>query len=1222
MLARRTRRPGLERLEERLTPAFNLLISGTAEFTDNVARPAPGQYVAAGPGAILQLFDVVTDLRAGLPVRISTGAAGNEPGHITWQAFQTLGDLDINGLTNGSLTLEAAGDVLLLSRVFDSDVSSSVVNALNLTVRAAGDIRVAADLQVGAGELELAADVVGFAGHDGVGTLTVAGGVTLAAEAVTVRGADLQIDGRANAADTLTVLSSVPSRPMNVGGPEGAVAGVNLSDAELSRLAASRFAIGNNQVGDIVFTTAAFPGFAPVFVEQLASGDGRILFASDGVAPGLTAGGQVTVFAGKRGVAATRAGDGAADVATRNLTFSTVGSIGSAANRLRLAPSTSVRIASLPAAGVFLGGLGDVTLDGVFVTTGAVVDVTAAGNLILSENVSAFGPVSLAADTRLDGSGDDGSGLLLSFSFIRVTGTDVTLRGADFRLSGEVRAASIALQPSLPSLPMTIGLSSGGFSVSDTELAQFRATESLTFGSANQTGDITIDTATLTAPVVRVEQSAAGPGKVVLVGPGPALAAPSNSTVTLAAGAGGVEARQGASVTAGTLHLVTAGSVGAVGRPLAVQVAALGESVVGGRLLLSATGNLSTAGVVMVGGSLDLYLAGDFFARPGDLPAGRANLLFRGDGFQQLDAGGAPIRSLLHSGFGTLALVNGSLDVTGSVTIAFGLFDGNGHTVSVAGDWVNNGDFAGTAVFTGAGTQRLSGAGLTFQNLFHTGSGILSVADDLSVTEDFANADGAGGVDIANRTVRVGRAWSWGNTGKLLSAGSTVILTGDENHLVGNTTFFHLTRDTPGTLTFAAGSTQTIAGTLTLNGAFGQPLFLRSSEAGRQWRLNATGPRSLSFLDVQDGRNATRTALAPLSSHDAGRNTGWVFPAEAQTWLGTSSRGWDDAANWSGGYVPNPGSSVTLGPSPFQPELSSPVTVRQLSIGEGSALSLGTFGLTVTGPFTNRGAVVLRGDEPVRLAQGNDTTGGAWVYTGTGDAVTIKDFGGVDYFDLVLQDTSATPSTFRANRALNVRGDFALLGGAYDANGFRTTVGGATRLGGGTYLAGAGVQELKGGLLVSSGAFQGSTGVVRIGGFAQQGGTVLAPSSTLFNSGDWSVTGGAFDANGGTVNFNGAGQTLIGSTTFFHLTKVAAVTDTLTFQAGSTQTVAGKLTLRGGPGRLLSLVSSVPGSRWFLSPLGTTDVRFVDVRDAEAAGAVLTATSSRDSGNNAGWRFA
>jgi hypothetical protein len=48
----------------------------------------------------------------------------------------------------------------------------------------------------------------------------------------------------------------------------------------------------------------------------------------------------------------------------------------------------------------------------------------------------------------------------------------------------------------------------------------------------------------------------------------------------------------------------------------------------------------------------------------------------------------------------------------------------------------------------------------------------------------------------------------------------------------------------------------------------------------------------------------------------------------------------------------------------------------------------------------------------------------------------------------------------------------------------------------------------------------------------------------------------------------------------------------------------------------------VPGSRWFLSPPGATDVRFVDVRDAEVAGAVLTATSSRDSGNNAGWRFA
>ena len=70
------------------------------------------------------------------------------------------------------------------------------------------------------------------------------------------------------------------------------------------------------------------------------------------------------------------------------------------------------------------------------------------------------------------------------------------------------------------------------------------------------------------------------------------------------------------------------------------------------------------------------------------------------------------------------------------------------------------------------------------------------------------------------------------------------------------------------------------------------------------------------------------------------------------------------------------------------------------------------------------------------------------------------------------------------------------------------------------------------------------------------------------------ISGGTFIPGKGTVALTGLNQTLTGNTTFFNLTKAVSRADTLTFQAGSTQTVAGTLTLRGVAGGLLKLRSA------------------------------------------------
>jgi hypothetical protein len=134
-------------------------------------------------------------------------------------------------------------------------------------------------------------------------------------------------------------------------------------------------------------------------------------------------------------------------------------------------------------------------------------------------------------------------------------------------------------------------------------------------------------------------------------------------------------------------------------------------------------------------------------------------------------------------------------------------------------------------------------------------------------------------------------------------------------------------------------------------------------------------------------------------------------------------------------------------------------------------------------------------------------------------------------------------------------------------------------------------------------------------------GEFTAPEGTAKFAGDF-VNGGSFDANEGTVQLIGIAQALGGSTTFNDLTKVAANADTLTFPTGATQTVEGTLILEGASAeKLLSLVSSSPGTQWILAGAGSRTAKWLSVQDSNNTGAAITAAESSDGGNNAGWTF-
>ena len=150
-----------------------------------------------------------------------------------------------------------------------------------------------------------------------------------------------------------------------------------------------------------------------------------------------------------------------------------------------------------------------------------------------------------------------------------------------------------------------------------------------------------------------------------------------------------------------------------------------------------------------------------------------------------------------------------------------------------------------------------------------------------NVTINSSDIVGGNQINAGSATINVGG--SWNNSDTFTAGTSTAILNGTGQALTGSTTFYNLTKtvSSADTLTFAAGSTQTVTGTVTLQGADGQLLSLRSSAAPAQWNLNlaASATKAISHVDVQDsdasGSDASLLEINPAYSVNSGNNVSW-----------------------------------------------------------------------------------------------------------------------------------------------------------------------------------------------------------------------------------------------------------------------------------------------------------------------------------------------------------
>ena len=188
-----------------------------------------------------------------------------------------------------------------------------------------------------------------------------------------------------------------------------------------------------------------------------------------------------------------------------------------------------------------------------------------------------------------------------------------------------------------------------------------------------------------------------------------------------------------------------------------------------------------------------------------------------------------------------------------------------------------------------------SGASLVNQGGYIVVSANTYVYLDGTSAADFINQ--SSGVVTLNGNMIVKGNWTNSSGSSVFQSSSgTVQLNGTNQTITGATSFPNLTKTVTAadTLTFTAGAANktTVTGILTLQGAAGQLLSLRSSSTGTQWQLDPRGTRTLGYLDVQDSNNVNASVINVfgLNCTDSGNNTNWSF-AEVASYTVTFTAG-------------------------------------------------------------------------------------------------------------------------------------------------------------------------------------------------------------------------------------------------------------------------------------------------------------------------------------------
>ncbi|MCD4780564.1 MAG: DUF11 domain-containing protein [Candidatus Omnitrophica bacterium] len=569
--------------------------------------------------------------------------------------------------------------------------------------------------------------------------------------------------------------------------------------------------------------------------------------------------------------------------------------------------------------------------------------------------------------------------------------------------------------------------------------------------------------------------------------------------------------------------------------------------------------------------------------------------------------------------------VSGYVDIGGTLSVDTG-------SVSTSGNWSNSGVFTpgtGTVYFNGtsAATQVLNSGGMgtnyNFYNIAHDGASTVQLSTHaLDINNNLLNSCGSINANGQNITV----AGSWTNAATFTHGSATVTFDGTDQNITGDTIFYNLMKTTAAsnTMTFTNADEQIIEGTLTLSGASGQLLNLRSDSTNDQWYINLRpgGAQALQYLDVQDsnafgitGGGDGVTLVAGGTSNNQGNNNNWVFGGATLTWQGDVSANWNIPGNWDLGFVPGAADTAFIPTAPLGgilPTLSASVDVTDLTLQTDAAVFLAGYDLQVTNAVQTEGTVYLFGNETLTIASMNNDSG---IFNFTGDSDGISEIfvlSSLTYYDVVINDPDATNDTFLSATDISIAGNLTITASEFDISTNTNT------------LTVAGTISVDDAILRADNGHVDANGDVEL---IHANSELRAPGNgqSFTVSGDFSHTNGTFTHNNGVVTFNGSNQSINGSTTFYDFNKTVASADTLTFDRAATQTITNSLVLQGALGNILDIESDLATQQFAitLQAGATQTLSYLEVRDSAGSGGIglVARNASEPNGNNDNWFF-
>lgn len=616
---------------------------------------------------------------------------------------------------------------------------------------------------------------------------------------------------------------------------------------------------------------------------------------------------------------------------------------------------------------------------------------------------------------------------------------------------------------------------------------------------------------------------------------------------------------------------------------------------------------ISTGGTVYFAGTLLMLTGGTLTYISGTVDCATNNHTLKGLGTYTLNTDGINWYNITISTTSTLTLSSnltstGTITISGSLTLAgAGHLYIQGHFTHTGSYTVRTGSGGGEIYFNGTQNQTWTGGATSYCATQNTGT------DKWNISKTGGTLTLSGTISIGS-TSAVGRLFYVQGT---VSAGSSTLQTNFSVSLDTSTIAFNNVTFTGSTSTIYLYSDCNIDGTLTISGTGTKTItnyiagnIIASGDVTLNRALTGDASITLDGTGTISSSSASYTLTNNLILNSAGIIT-----------LGINLYYLTGTITYTAGTIVNTDSTLTL---------SGACTLNTSGMNWNNITFSTTGTYTLSSNLSIDGTLTVNTAITITLSTSNIILSGSLTITGTGiiqgQTITLDGTG-------TWSHTST--GTVQSNLTINTIGTITISGTVYYNTGTLTYTTGTVITTGST-LTITNTTTLSSGNLIWNNLSTSTTGTVSLGTILKIGGLLTIGTGTTLSCAGYTVyCGGGLSRIGtlthgnNTFNFNGNG-TISGSTIFYNFTCDTSDV-TLTFTAGTTQTVSNNLIFDGIVDHPVVLVSSNPTNHWNLKWDGSVStINYCSVTDCDASsGTQIVATDGTniDGGNNHNWLF-